>query len=174
MPTSPSLTPIDATGSALAPDVAQILRVSFDPRGRLDRRGMFIVAIALLVLQVFAGLALLRAGVPADAPLSLAVAAVFLWIGFAAVSKRLHDIGRSAWMFPLFCLAWVVCALGVSLTVYFVFGDEALVEGTATFRALVGGLVASIVAALVWLHVRPGMVGVNAYGPPPVGSGHRA
>lgn len=69
----------------------------FDPRGRTDHRGLFAMSIVVLVLE-FSGLAAAElAGGALQGAWVVVLQAVLLWVALVAVSRRLHDMGRSAW-----------------------------------------------------------------------------
>lgn len=92
-----------------------IMRLSswFHPKGRVSRRYYwFVAAIAMTML-----LALVS---PIESVIGRGAALLFLpvyWVLFCLMSKRCHDIGRSAWWLILFIIpvggiVWAVAVLG--------------------------------------------------------------
>jgi uncharacterized membrane protein YhaH (DUF805 family) len=99
----------------------------------------------------------------------------FFWLALAAASKRLHDLGRSAWWTLAAFLGVVVVVTLIVLTAAIILGLGALHPSSPHFRAvhlatLVGATV-PIFAATMWLHLARGTPGPNRYGPEPTGIG---
>ncbi len=141
-----------------------------DPRGRCDRRGLLAAALVLLVLQVAVALALWLNDVPFDSRPSVALSAAFCWVGFAVVSKRLHDLGRSAWLIPAAALVWLACAF-VAATAVSIVDPDALAPDGAGYWIALSLLLLPLVAALLWLHLAAGDPGPNRFGPAPQHAG---
>ncbi len=137
-----------------------------DPRGRSGRRDFLHVAITLFVLQlVFFGIVLLfQADLTGLSVLPANLA--FCWIGYAAVSRRLHDLGRSAWWMPAAAVAWVVTGFLVALGIALVAGPHAVQPGSPGFWASFFCLLAPPFAVALWLHLAAGEAGPNRFGPP--------
>lgn len=145
-----------------------------DPRGRCNRRGLAWLAVAMLILQLALGLVLWSGFLaPQGTPASLAKL-LFCWLAICAVSKRLHDLGRSAawlgWGFLSSCLWTFAVALGAA----FGLGMEHLTPSGRWFAPVMGLCMVPVVGALLWLHVAKGDRGANAYGPAPDRTGFSA
>jgi uncharacterized membrane protein YhaH (DUF805 family) len=138
-----------------------------DPRGRCDRRGFLIAASLLLSAQALLAAALWLSGAGFDGGAALAVNAGFCWLGYAAVSKRLHDTGRSGWWFAAGVLAWLAASTVLAVAVAVAAGSAQLVPGTRTHDALFVSMLLPLVAALIWLHLAAGEHAANKYGPVP-------
>jgi len=118
-----------------------------DPRGRCNRKGLLIIAIVLLALQLVAG-ALASLGVLQRGGPAMRIAEVtFVLAAFSATSKRLHDLGLSAW--------WILAGLGglaawsvvLALVLVFTVGAAALQPGALGFVIAVVGTMAPAFAA---------------------------
>ena len=140
-----------------------------DPRGRSGRRDFLHVAITLFVLQLafFAVVLLLQAELTAVSALPANLA--FCWMGYAAVSRRLHDLGRSAWWMPAAAATWLVAGFLVALAIALVAGPGAVKPGSPGFWIAFGCLLAPPFTVALWLHLAVGDSGPNRYGPPPAG-----
>ena len=83
--------------------VAALAMLLLDPRGRIGRRDLLLAACAVLGIEL-----LLMA--PSNEMIALLAKSLALWIGSAAIIKRLHDLGRSGWWLPAglggLCRAW--------------------------------------------------------------------
>ncbi len=145
------------------------VEVFFSAEGRIGR-GVFLLA------------ALTLAAVGAAAPLILPFLAPVIWLvsfysWICVFAKRLHDLGRSAWLQTApFLLGWILMSVGAasglaSVVGLFSLGPAAL--GAAALGGLLvtaglfllGGLVHLLLVG--WLGVTPGQGGFNRYGPPP-------
>ena len=152
-------------------DALHFVATLLDPRGRCNRRGLFVLALALLGVQFGAGVLLSVVGLGLDTLVGMFVAALFLWIGFTAVSKRLHDIDASAWWFLGASVFWLVGVTVLSITFGFLLGADALAEGTRGYYILLALMMLPLLAAMLWLHLRPGQLAANRFGPAPRHSG---
>lgn len=142
-----------------------------DPRGRCDRKGLLVVALALVAVEMAVAGVVVATGIGLDHPGLLAVKLACLWLATAVVSKRLHDLGlpatRMLWA-ALGVVAWsTVLALAAMLTL----GDAAMVPGMAGYNIAVGGTVLPVLASTLWLHFARGESGANRFGPEPMASG---
>lgn len=149
----------------------ELAHMLFDPRGRVNRKGLLILAVSLLVVQValFAGVVAL--GLSLDNPVVITLKVAFVWIAIAAASKRLHDRGLSAsWIVGALCLviAWSVVACGVAIAL---FGIDAMKPGTLVHAVTSFSVMVPIVLATLWLHFAPGEPAANRHGPVPSGHG---
>lgn len=156
------------------PFVSHILEL-FDPRGRLDRKGLLVVAFSMLSLQVAAGTFAVRTGIALDHPAIILAKVLFLWLATAAVSKRLHDLDRSAWVVPKAAGLLLMWSVLVSAVLMLWLGRAALQQGETGFWLSVAATTLPVFVATLWLHCAPGSPGTNRYGPLPgtVRSGDR-
>jgi len=90
-------------------------------------------------------------------PISNFAILVYLWPTTAGVVKRLHDLGLSGWLWPVY--AALACACW---GVFLMSPDSALGVALAVLAGLLG-LVFS-----VYVYLMPGTSGPNEYGPDPV------
>lgn len=138
-----------------------------DPRGRSGRRDFLHVAITLFVLQLvfFALVWLLQADLSGHT--ALPANAAFCWMGYAAASRRLHDLGRSSWWMPAAVACWIVMGFLVALVIALIAGPSAVKPGSPGFWIAFLCLLAPPFAVALWLHLAAGENGPNRYGPPP-------
>jgi uncharacterized membrane protein YhaH (DUF805 family) len=143
----------------------------FDPRGRVDRKGLFWLAMALLVCQgLLATLIMIDHSGPAMVA-AVAVKAVLLWIGLVALIKRLHDIGLSAVWIPIGLFAIIVWSNLAALGLTFTVGLDALNPLRPEFGFTFGLCLVPPFGGLLWLHFAKGHAAPNRYGVPPGPSG---
>jgi uncharacterized membrane protein YhaH (DUF805 family) len=143
----------------------------FDPRGRINRKGLLAVAMALLAAEAgFAALAV-AGGAGLESPLVVLGKIMFLWLATAAVSKRLHDLSLSAWVMLKAALAVILWSIVETAVLMMVLDRGAMEEGQYGFWLSVGGTVLPVFALILWLHCARGTPGTNAYGPEPDGYG---
>ena len=145
-----------------------------DPRGRANRRGLAILAAALLgaqaVYAVFFPLVSPLIGVGPNTA-ALVIHSLSLWIGIAGTSKRLHDTGRSLWWFAAFIAIWVAWTAIVAFGTVFWLGPDAIAEDLKGLMLVSALSMLPALAAVVWLHFAPGEEDFNRYGPAPDASG---
>lgn len=141
-----------------------------DPRGRSGRGDFLCVAVALFVLQLVLLAALRVLGSDVDGLLVLPLNVAICWMGYAAVSRRLHDLGRSAWWMPVAVGVWIAVGFCIALAVAIVAGAEALKPGGPGFWMVFVVLLAPPFAVALWLHLAEGENLANRYGPPRPGS----
>ena len=137
-----------------------------DPRGRSGRLDLLRVAIAMFALQLLLLGVLWGIGSQVDALLVLPVNVLFCWMAYAAVSRRLHDLGRSAWWMPVAFGAWVFVGFLVALLVAVVRGPEAVQAGRPGFWMVFACLLVPPLLVALWLHLAAGEGRPNRYGPP--------
>lgn len=150
----------------------ELLRLLFDPRGRIDRKGLLAVAAPMVVIQILV-MALLRVVEPTPTVeiLELVTKSVFVLIALVLAAKRLHDVSMSGW--------WIVGTMfGVTALItasafgfLFALGPQTLVEGNLGFVVTIGINVVLMMAALMWLHCKRGTPADNVHGPVPQGFG---
>ncbi len=139
-----------------------------DPRGRCNRTDFLYAAIAMFVLQTaFFGL-LWRLTGEFDHVSVLPANMAFVWMGYAAVSRRLHDLGHSAWWMPAAIAAWLGCGFVLALLLMLAMGVERMFPGSPLFWIVFSCLLAPPFLAALWLHVTEGEQGSNRFGPPAV------
>jgi uncharacterized membrane protein YhaH (DUF805 family) len=95
----------------------------------------------------------------------------FLWLGYAAVSKRLHDLGRSAWWVPGGILAWVLGATLAAIAIVVFAGPAVLLPGNAGYWGVFALMMLPLLGIAVWLHFAVGEAGANRFGPAPAVGG---
>jgi uncharacterized membrane protein YhaH (DUF805 family) len=136
-----------------------------DPRGRADRRDFLHAAIVLFAFQgaCFGVIVLLGAAV--NGPWLLPANLAFVYMAYAATSRRLHDMGRSAWWMPMAIAIWLVAGFVVALCLALILGSDALTPGERGFWLVFACLLSVPLAAAIWLHVTPGSDGPNRFGP---------
>lgn len=147
-----------------------ILKHASSPRGRADRRGLLAIALGFLAAQFLLGAALHAFGVQPSLVVGLLLNAPILWIGYATTVKRLHDVGRSAWMVPLAVGFWIastfVVGTIISTVAYLVIGAHVIQPGSWLHTALFFIIALPAFGGLIWLHTAPGSLGDNRYGAP--------
>jgi uncharacterized membrane protein YhaH (DUF805 family) len=145
-----------------------MLKVLFDPRGRLSRSGLLISATVLLVIELFV---LAHAPQPpASLPLPLIILkGLAIWIGVAGIIKRLHDADASGWWLlagaGCLCVWSAVLAFGAVFTV----GVEVFNPAASSHVILLGLLLLPALGMALWLHLAPGTSVANRYGAVPTG-----
>jgi uncharacterized membrane protein YhaH (DUF805 family) len=128
--------------------------------GRANRHDLLIISLVLTALE------LAKLAVPLPALAGQVLAGAILWVGLAAMARRLHDIGRSAWWLlggVAFCFGWT--AVVVILTIALL-GLPALTPGNPLYPVSLGTAFLAPLGALLWLHLARGEFGVNRFGPP--------
>ncbi len=142
----------------------------FDPRGRAGRRDFLYAAITMFVLQV-ALLALVAAfDANAEGFYLLPANFAFVYMGYAAISRRMHDLGISAWWMPAAVGIWLAAGFMLALLLALILGPSALSPGKPGFWLAFFALLAAPLTVAVWLHVAPGDSGPNQFGPPSEGA----
>lgn len=149
---------------------ASVLQV-FDPRGRCNRKGLLLAAAILLALQIAAGLALWGAGFDLASPLVQPVNVAFCWVAFPLISKRLHDLGRSAWWIPGAVLIWLAAIISLAGAIVLSGDPDLLAPGTTSYWITLAAMLLPLLAAAIWLHTAPGNAGSNRFGPQPTSHG---
>jgi len=142
----------------------------FSPDGRIGRSAFWIGWLVLLGVNVVLG------WIPL---IGWALSLVTIYCNVCVVSKRLHDMGRSAFLqvWPIvLCSALCIGALGLAAGPAIMAGisnaDDAAI--TAAVMAGVGGMLLAFLAAfvigfgfLLWVGISNGEPGENRYGPAP-------
>lgn len=154
---------------AALPPIAfsDVVRALFSLRGRMSRKGLLISASVLILIEIVGASLIWIFGFDARSPLVMALKIAFVWIAVAAVCRRLHDLGLSAWRLPTAIAlqaSWTIIlasAMSVSL------GIEQMQPGAEGYGFLLAGCVAPVIAATLWLHVCEGQKASNRFGPRP-------
>lgn len=141
------------------------------PAGRCDRKGLLIAAVLLLVGQAAMAGAMVIADLPHDHPVTIGTTGVLLWLSTTAVAKRLHDLSLSAWRLMWAAIAVVVWSAIVGVVAFFTIGPAAVEPGQPGTLIVMAATVLPVFAATLWLHLKPGVPGDNAYGPEPGSTG---
>jgi uncharacterized membrane protein YhaH (DUF805 family) len=139
----------------------------FDPRGRANRKGLVVLAMILLFAQacVYGGSYL--AGKAPQGPASWVIHSLLIWLGITAVSKRLHDLGISAWWLLWAAISVFIWTFVASFAVVLTLGLEAATPGSTGMMIAMAISFAPVLALTVWLHAAPGVQGDNKFGPSP-------
>jgi uncharacterized membrane protein YhaH (DUF805 family) len=143
----------------------------FDPRGRCNHRGLLLAAAILLSLQVAIALALWGAGLDLASPLVQPVNVAFCWVAFALISKRLHDLGRSAWWIPAAVLIWLAAIISLAAAIVLSADPDMLAPGTTSYWMTFAAMLMPLLVAAIWLHTTPGNEGSNRFGQEPTAQG---
>ncbi len=138
-----------------------------DPRGRCSRKGLLLAAAILLALQALATLSVWSTGGHFGGWPALTIDAAFCWAGFATVSKRLHDLGRSAWWLPTAALVWLAAAVSLVTAVVLAADPDVLVPGTPAYWLVFAAMVFPLLVCAIWLHIAAGEPDANRFGPAP-------
>ena len=145
----------------------QFIRQLPDPRGRYGRTDFVWAAITLLGAQLGFAFGLWLTGADFLGWRGAVANTVFAWLGYAAISKRLHDLGHGTWWLAGCVLAWLVVAGLISLVIALVVGPDALDAGSSAFWATFAGLMLPPLTLALWLHLAQGEPVTNRYGPVP-------
>lgn len=152
--------------------VSRLPILLFDPRGRMSRTDLLVSAVTVLAIE--GALALLQPGETMAAWPVIAAKACSLWIGVAALIKRLHDIGRSGWWAlaaaGALCIWTAVLAFGLVL----VFGADTFVPGSFGQTLMLALLLLPAIGFTLWLHLAPGDPATNRFGAPAAPAADRA
>lgn len=148
----------------MAPGVRFVLQLA-DPRGRFDRVDFIWAAVTLVAAQLAFAFGVWLTNSSFLGWRGVLANLVFGWLGFAAISRRLHDVGHSSWWLLASLMAWLVTALIVALAVALIVGPDALEMGSPAFWATFSALMLPPAALALWLHLAAGEPGPNRYGP---------
>ncbi len=138
-----------------------------DPRGRADRRGLAVLAAILIGGQVGIYGALIASGADLNSGPAALVHLSFGWLGLVAISKRMHDLGVTAWRLVVGAIGMIIWSVAGSLAILFWFGEEAVTPGGPGMIAMMAAAIIPLAAVTLWLHFARGDVGENRFGPVP-------
>lgn len=155
-----------------APAAAVPFLVSLaDPRGRCDRKGLLIVAGAMLAVEALAMALVMAGGLAMDSAIVLALKLACVWLATTVIIKRLHDLGKPGWRILWAFVAVMIWAFVLAAVLMSWLGDEAMATGAIGYNLTLAGIVAPVFLATMWLHFARGERGPNRYGPEPAGWG---
>lgn len=150
--------------SPMSPSVRYALQLA-DPRGRCDRVEFMWAAVTLVAAQIAFGLGLWVTHASILGWRGLIANAVFCWLGYAAISKRLHDLGRSAWWLLWALLGWLVGGGALATVIAVAAGPSAIEPGAPGYLATFALMMLPPLGLAVWLHLAQGELTENSYGP---------
>ncbi len=151
----------------MSPGVHFVLQLA-DPRGRFDRVDFIWAAVTLIAGQLAFALGLWATNASFLGWRGFLANLAFGWLAYAAICKRLHDLGHSSWWLLGCVLAWLGIALVATVIVAVVVGPDALETGTPAFWATFSALMLPAVVMALWLHLAAGAPAANSYGPVPI------
>ncbi|MEM9029178.1 MAG: DUF805 domain-containing protein [Pseudomonadota bacterium] len=143
----------------------------FDPRGRVNRYGLIILAAGLLLLQAALGTVLATGLLDVSDPITVAIKAVFFYLAIVAAAKRLHDLNKSAFWILGSAVGIVVMTIAVAALLAFTVGPQQLAPGSTGYVVAVLSTMGPVLVATLWLHAARGDDEANRFGPPPGASG---
>jgi uncharacterized membrane protein YhaH (DUF805 family) len=154
----------------MSPGIRYVIELA-DPRGRFDRLDFIWAAATLIAGQLAFVLGLWVTSASFLGWRGFLANLVFGWLAYAAISKRLHDLGHSTWWFLGCILAWLGTALVLAVIVALAVGSDGLETGTPAFWATFSALMLPAAAMALWLHLAAGVPRANCYGPAPTHDG---
>ena len=89
----------------------------------------------------------------------------FCWLAISVVCKRLHDMGRSAWLVPTAMLSWLAGAVVLAVAVALIGEPEFLAPGSPGYWITFGVMLVPLLIGALWLHVAEGDAVENRHGP---------
>ena len=95
----------------------------------------------------------------------------FCWVAFALISKRLHDLGRSAWWIPAAVLIWLAAIISLAGAIVLSGDPDMLAPGTTSYWITFAAMLMPLLVAAIWLHAAKGHAGDNRFGPEPTAHG---
>lgn len=144
--------------------------VLFSPNGRIGQQDYWVGILIIIVGNIVGGM------IPF---LGLIITLGLIYVGVCVYGKRLHDIGKTAWIhgivwlvqFGLGIVAFMMASGAVMAALSAGGTDEAgLAAALAASGSLIllGGLGLLIwIVYTIWLGVSAGEAGANRFGPPP-------
>lgn len=142
-----------------------------DPRGRVNRTGLLLLAAVMLGAQASLHGARYVTGVQPVPLIEYLFGVGLFWLGYVALSKRLHDIGCGVQCVATGITAVAVTSVAVAIMIAAVAGEDALLPGAPGYLAVAAVVFLPTLAATVWIHCAPGDPQSNRFGPVPGDSG---
>lgn len=143
----------------------------FDPRGRVNRKGLIVLSGVLLGAQFGVYGSEYLGGEVISPGAGFAINAVLLWLGIAAISKRLHDLDAGASRLIWAALFLVLGAVAASIGAIYTLGEEAMQAGHIGYLIVALVVFGTVIGGTMWLHCAAGVDGANRFGPAPGSSG---
>lgn len=138
-----------------------------DPRGRVNRKGLAVLAAVVMGAQIGTYGYDYLTGIRLPANAMQAVDVLFCWLGIAAISKRMHDLGLSTWRLLFGAIAIAVAAVVVASVAVFALGEASVMPGGLGFLILGFVTFGPVISATIWLHFAAGEPQSNRFGPVP-------
>jgi uncharacterized membrane protein YhaH (DUF805 family) len=152
--------------------VSDISLVDFlDPRGRVNRKGLAVLAAVLLGAQGGVYAAEYGGGLSVPSGMDLAINAILMWLGIAAISKRMHDLDIGLPRIVTFAVMLAFAAVVAAVASIHNLGEDAMMPGQIGYLLVAAVVFGPALAATVWLHFAPGSDTANRFGPAPGPSG---
>lgn len=143
----------------------------FDPRGRVNRSGLLLLAAVMVGAQGSLLCARFVTGVQPGQVIEFLFGGGFFWLGYVALSKRLHDISCGVQCVAIGIAAIAVTSVAAAIMIAAVAGEDTLLPGAPGYLAIAAVIFLPTLAATVWIHCAPGDPHSNRYGPVPGASG---
>lgn len=144
---------------------------ALDPRGRCNRRGLFRISRGIAAIELALLAAAWCTGAGLDGPAITLLKVFCVWVTFASASKRMHDLGLSAWRLLAGVAALLAWLLLLTTVLTIVGGPAAVDPESPQLKYAVAGVVLPVLATIIWLHFAPGQAEANIYGPAPSAAG---
>ncbi|MGI9407198.1 MAG: DUF805 domain-containing protein [Hyphomicrobiaceae bacterium] len=149
----------------------QSVPLVLDPRGRCNRKGLLMIMLITLGLQIGLGGLVAFVGFDFTGPLATAIKLAFVWVAISASIQRLHDVGLSGWWLLWGLIGLMIWSSCVSIAGLFLLGPEVLLPFSAHFIGLFIVIYIPLLSATLWMHFAKGEPKANRFGPVPDGSG---
>jgi uncharacterized membrane protein YhaH (DUF805 family) len=152
--------------------VSDISAIDFlDPRGRVNRKGLAALAGVMLGAQGGVWFAEYSGGLAVPSAIDFAINAVLLWLGLAAIAKRMHDLDVSVWRVFWFAMLLAIVAVVASVAAVYSLGEDAMLPGHLGYLIVAAVVFGPAIGATAWLHFAVGSEAANRFGPAPGPSG---
>lgn len=150
---------------------AKELLLNLDPRGRCNRQGLLLAALALLAIEIVGGALLWLGAIGVDSPGVAILKCALVAVAFSVTGQRLHDCNMSAWRMVFALLAVVVWAFAVAFSFAIWGGPEMMRPDGPIFMAVFASVMLPVLVMALWLHFAKGDATANRFGPVPTGLG---
>jgi len=152
---------------SVASNVVRLMHI----RGRCNRTGFVAIGAGAIAAQLALGLVLLSLGIAPDSLVGILLNLPFFWLAFAAIVRRLHDVGHSGW----WVVGAIVFSIGWSIAVGFgaanMLDPHHLFPPEPQFFLLVAVVLLPPLAMITWVHAAPSEPRTNRHGAQPLGVG---